>query len=223
MTTLGKILAVFVAVMSLVFVAFIGVTALAGPNWQHLAGQMDDYSFRESGGATPMWEVTHRLTEEVVGNAPSLAEALTIAQRDKKQRQTKKIAALKKQKQAFQATLQREKTASAADAKGIAARLANLQKRLVQLEENVVQVTVQGTEQSQLADNIRSQVAARRTDVERLETELSQVRVDRYRVNEQIEQLEQRLIRIEGQITRAEHRRQLLKDRGTSSQPAPAS
>lgn len=170
-----------------------------------------------------MWEVTHRVSEKKLGSSRSLAEAITIAQRDKKQRQTQDIAKLEKQKQVAKMKLEREKAAAAADAKGIDIRLAKLNDRFAKLQQQVAQVTVQGTGQAQLADNIRSQVAARRMDVERLETELSQVRVDSYRINEQIHRIEQRLIRIEGQISRAERRGQMLKTKGVARTPAPAS
>ena len=221
MTKLGKALVVFVTVMSLAFVAFIGVTAIGGPNWRAQAAEMNDYGFKRAPGDVPTWEVTHRVSGEIVTNAPSLPAALRDAQRHQQQQQTQAIAALDTDIKAAQTTIDAEKSASAADAEGIDKRLAQLNQLLGQLEQQVAEVTRQGTKQAELAGTTRAQVAARRGDVARLKTELSQVRVDRYRINEQIQQLEQRLIRLGGQINRADRRHQQLETREGGYNPAP--
>ena len=223
MTKLGKALVVFVTVMSLAFVAFIGVTALGGPNWRTQAEELKDYSFAQTGGDVPVWEVTHRITGESVGSKPSLPEALVAAQRHKKQLQNEQITALDQKIERTRKMLEFEGKAIGLDAKGIETRLSQLSTQLGELELRVADVTRQGTEQTQLAETILAEADARRKDVERLEAELAQVRVDRYRVQEQIKQLEQRLIRLGGQINRAGHRQNQLQENVDQYNPAPTS
>ncbi len=87
MTKFGKALVVFVAVMSVAFLAFIGVTALAGPNWQAKAADLDGYAIDPVPGDVVQWKVTERVTGKELGTKPTLPAALKAAQADKVQAQ----------------------------------------------------------------------------------------------------------------------------------------
>jgi chromosome segregation ATPase len=212
MTKFGKALVVFVAVMSVAFLAFVGVTALAGPNWQGKAAELDGYAIDAVPGDVVQWKVTERITGKELGTKPTLPAALKAAQDDKAQGQQQRITALTEEITRVQAIITAETPAAAVDQAGIQARVDALTKIIEQLDAQIVQLTRQGTEQAQKAEQIRGVAEARRQDVARLQAELAQVRTDRYRIHEQIKQLEQRLIRMGGQIDRAVRRNQQLQD-----------
>lgn len=212
MTKFGKALVVFVAVMSVAFLAFIGVTALAGPNWQAKAADLDGYAVDAVPGDVIQWKVTQRVTGKELGTKPTLPAALKAAQDDKAQAQQQRITTLDQEIQRVQLIIDAEKPAAEVDKAGIQARVESLRKIIEQLDAQIVQLTRQGIEQAQQAEQIRSVAEARRQDVARLQAELAQVRTDGYRIEEQIKQLEQRLIRMGGQIDRAVRRNQQLQN-----------
>ena len=223
MTKLGKVLVVFVTVMSLAFAAFIGVTAVGGPNWSAMADELSDYTFKKTGGEVPVWEVTYRVTGEGLGSSKSLPEAILDAQRHQKRIHAEKLQRLDASIEGLQQTIEFETNAAEIDKAGIEARFNALREQLDQVETEIANLTVEGTEQAQLAERIRNEVEARRTDVARLASELAQVRVDHFQVQEQITQLEQRLIRLNGQIDRADRRKtQLESEAGTENAYNPA-
>ena len=215
MTKLGKSLVVFVAVMSVAFLAFIGVTTLAGPNWQMKAADLDGYTIEATGGDVVQWKVTERVAGKDLGTKPTLPAAIETAQSDRISAQQNRIGQLDQEIARLQETINAEKPASEQDAAGIQARLAELGVLVGELDQQIVALVRQGTEQAAQAETVRAEAGARRADVARLQNELAQIRTDRYRVGEQIKQLEQRLIRMGGQIDRALRRQQQLRDRTT--------
>lgn len=220
MTKLGKALVVFVTVMSLAFLAFIGVTALAGPNWQLKANELEGYAFERTGGENPVWKVTNRVTGADLGSKPTLPAAIRDAQNDLAQRQQEQLATLDQDIAGLQEVLEAEKVALAADEAGIQLRLDELNQALAQLDANIVELTRTGTQEAQKAAALRAEADARRQDVARLQTEIAQVRTDHYQITEQIKQLEQRMIRMGGQIDRAVRRQTQLQDRTSEYDPA---
>lgn len=221
MTKIGKALVVFVTVMSLAFVAFIGVTALAGPNWQAKADALDGYSFEALGGDVPQWKVTERVTGKDLGTKQYLPAAVLAAQNDRAQTQQQRMTQLDQEIARLQGVLEAEKAAAAVDEQGIETRVAQLSQIIADLDQQILALTREGTAQAQQAERIRAEAGARRADVARLQSELSQVRTDRYRLAEQIAQLEQRLIRMGGQIDRAVRRQEQLQNRTTEYDPPP--
>ena len=213
MTKIGKALVVFVAVMSLAFLAFVGATTVAGPNWEAHASEIDEYAFEQTGADPPQWKVTHRQSGKDLGSKSYFPQAIVSAQNDLIPQQQQRITQLDGQIAAVQQTLEAEKSASAVDEKGIEIRLTELAAMTDQLDKQVLALTRRVTETAQQAEQIRSEAAERRADVARLQAELAQVRTDRFRVANQIEQLEQRLIRLDGQIDRAERRQDQLQER----------
>jgi chromosome segregation ATPase len=212
MTKFGKALVVFVAVMSVAFLAFIGVTALAGPNWQGKAADLEGYAIDPVPGDVVQWKVTERVTGKELGTKPTLPAALKAAQDDKANAQQQRIAALEEQIQQVQLKIDAETPAAQVDEAGIQVRVDALTQMIEQLDAQIVQLTRQGTERAQKAEQIRAEAESRRQDVARLQAELAQVRTDRYRIEEQIKQLDQRLIRMGGQIDRAARRNQQLQN-----------
>jgi hypothetical protein len=215
MTKLSKVLVVFTTVMSLAFLAFIGVTAIGGPNWLATAQGLDGYTIERTGGENPTWKVTERVTGKDLGAKPYLPQAIKTAQDDRIQAQQQRLTALDEEINRVKQTIEAEKPTSDIDAAGIEARFAELTKTLGDLDQEILRLTREGTEQAQQAEALRAEAAARRDDVARLQTELSQVRTDRYRVEEQITQLHRRLIRLRGQIDRAARRQEQLRGETT--------
>lgn len=206
MTKLAKVLVVFTTVMSLAFLAFIGVTALAGPNWQGTADQLDGYAFERTGGETPQWKVTESITGKDLGTKPNLPAAIAAAQDDRLRAQNERKTALDQEIALADEAIKVEKPASELDAAGVNNRFAQLRDTLQQLDARIAELTRQGTQQAQQAEALRTEAAARRDDVARLQNELAGLRTDRFRVEEQIDQLNQRLVRLRGQIDRATRR-----------------
>ena len=67
MTTLSKILALFITAASFAFLGFVMVSLIAGPNWQGMAHEFDAYTFENSGGENPTWSAKRRDDQQPVG------------------------------------------------------------------------------------------------------------------------------------------------------------
>src|SRR5688500_4249219 len=130
MNKVARVLVVFTAVMSVAFLAFIGVTALAGPNWLAKADALENYTFERTGGDAPQWKVTERVTGESVATTPYLPEALAKAQNHRVQAQQQRAAALDQEIARVQETLNAERPASETDAAGVQTRLGELSKTI---------------------------------------------------------------------------------------------
>lgn len=215
MTKLSKVLVVFTTVMSLAFLAFIGVTAIGGPNWLATAQGLDGYTIERTGGENPTWKVTERVTGKDLGSKQYLPQAIKAAQDDRIQAQQQRLTALDEEINRAKQAKEAEEPVSKVDEEGIQSRFAELEKTLGDLDAEILKLTREGTEQAQQAEALRAEAAARRDDVARLQTELTQVRTDRYRIDEQITQLHRRLIRLHGQIDRAARRQEQLRGEST--------
>jgi len=212
MTKAAKVLVVFTTVMSLAFLAFVGVTTVAGPNWQARAAELDGYTIERVPGDVPSYKVTERVAGKDLGSKPNMPSAIVAAQNDRTQAQNARKTELDAQIAAVKLARDEESAASKDDAAGVQLRLQRLSEELDRLDKEVLALTQQGTQKAQQAEAIRTDAAARRADVARVQNELAAVRADGFRVDEQIARLRQELIRIEGQIGRAERRRTQLQE-----------
>ena len=223
MTRLGKIFVVFTAVMSLVFLAFIGVTTLGGPNWQLRADELRDYGFTKNVTETGVtWSVTRRVAaddKKALKTTDSLPAAIVAAQQDRLAVQTERLREVDEQIAAIKQVSEAESAARVRDEPGIARRVEDLRREITRLDAEVVALTKEGTRQADAVIQTRDVVEARRQDIARLSAELALVRTDEYQIEEQTRRLQILLVRLEGLIERATRRQQQLEARedGTAS------
>lgn len=225
MTKLGKILVVFTAAVSVAFLAFVGVTAIGGPNWEARAKEIEGYGFNKNVSETgTTYTVTKNVTTEdkrTLVTAPSLPAAVVAAQKDRLTVQGERLQDLDGQIEEARGTLETERKAQTQDEAGVPRRIAALRAQIEQLDTDILELTKRGTQQAEAAGADRATAEARQHDVARLAAELAQVRTDRYQILEQQRQLEDLLVRLEGSIDRAERRRRQLATRTDEYDPAP--
>ena len=218
MTKLGKILVVFIAVMSLLLLAFVSVTTLGGPNWRLAADEQPDYSFVPVPGEKISWDVNRRgapdETRKLV-NTQSLPAGVVEAQKDKLAKQREKLDALAADLAAVQETLKVESAAVVPSEQGVTHRIEQLEAELERINEEIVAATKQGTEAGLEAERVRKEAEERRADAARLAAELAELRTDRYQIEEQQRQVRDLIARLTGLLDRTQRRNEQLRERTT--------
>jgi small-conductance mechanosensitive channel len=214
MTTLSKLLVVLVAILSVAFMGFAGVTTLGGPNWRAMAGSMKDYAFSQSEGDNPQWSVTSASGESLKTSAV-LPEVLVGAMDHKLGQQKTELDALTAQEPQVRERLQGFETSIEADKLSLQASLEANRARLAQLQQQYEQISRQVVQKTDEAQQVEQVVAARRTDVFRSTNQLEVLRADRALIGQLRRQMDDLIQQINADLEKASRRnRQLLERLG---------
>ncbi len=226
--TINKVLAVFLSVASLVFLALNIAYYSGGTNWQSemRAEDLKEFNFQLSDGDEPKWTVTaHDPKTGQARNVVSvdqnrISEAVLKARRDLKTRQDAELRAIREELPLVEERLAGLQAMQKADEDALRLRFEELDGTWVEegegaaktkrkdklgLVDNLAQsvVDISGVLSKRIGDttDARTDAENRRKDVFRLTNELEVLRTDRARLIELRRELADELVRL--QITNA--------------------
>ncbi len=213
MTSIGKIMAVFTAAASLVFLGFVWVSSVGGPNWRAEALELDEHYVLETGeGENSNYTIrTVHSGEQFDSSSPNLAKLVVDARRHRSEQQTQQIRALDEELATLNTELTNAEQFIQADLAALTKRENELASELEALNSELREITQQAIEKSQEAYDTRAESERLRNDVVRLKTQLNEIRIDRHRGEVQRAKLEDLLIRYEAQAEALKRRNRQLK------------
>lgn len=231
MTRFSKVFAVFSTVASLIFLGAAAITSIAGPNFraEHVE-DLPEYVFEEiqvpEGPST--WTVKARKNlgdkkagETIKSGAKSLPDAVLAARKHFSTYQVQRIDQLETRTKALDAEIAAAKLYIAKDLDALKRRESELQQEMVDLRQQIKDLSDQNIAKAQAAQGVRQEAAKRREDVARLTNQLAELRTDLYRIEEQQRKLRNVLVRLDGSIARAESRNEELTRATSSGGPKP--
>jgi hypothetical protein len=208
-TTVGKVLSVATAVASVIFLGFVLVATLGGPNWVAEANSVDGYSFVHAD--TGQWSATAHVGG---GNIPSSAviEPVLVGVYDAKIKQaTDATTALTGEEPKLQQAIADAGATIKTDLDALKFEVDALSKMLAATEAESLATAEQVEAKAEEVRKVELQIQSRREDVQRLSTQVEEIRTDRYRIRELQQQMQDLIQQIDGSLERAESRQQQLK------------
>lgn len=223
MTSIGKIMAVFTAALSLVFLGFVWVTTVGGPNWRAEAQELDEHYVFDSGeGENPQYTIRSAHAGEDFNRSNAVLPPLVVeARKHRSGQQQEQIRALDEEIEAIRSELTNAEQFIQADTAALTKRETELRASLDALNAELRELTQQAIEKSQEAYDKRAQSERLRNDVVRLRTQLDEIRIDRHRGEVQREKLEDLLIRYEAQVEALKRRNRQLQEATTPYEEKP--
>jgi septal ring factor EnvC (AmiA/AmiB activator) len=200
-TTIAKVLAVAVCVLSLGFMGFAIAVFAGGKNWNTELAAPDlaaKYQLTNSGGETPTWSTT-RLSGaggSVGGAVAGLPQALTAARKDLQSAQQAEITRLNPAIADAQKELENVKKLNATDIVAMQSRIDELDTQAAASEKNIAELSNRLTQLMDSAANTRKEAARRREDVARLSNQIELLRTDIYRLVKLKRTLTDRVVRL---------------------------
>jgi len=209
-TTVGKVLSVATAVASVVFLGFVLVATLGGPNWVAEANSIEGYSFARSDTDPVQWSAkSHVGGGSIAANVA--IEPVLVGVYDARIKAAKDAAQTLADKEPQLQTRLTEATASIdVDYKALKDQIDDLSKLLAQTEAESLATAEQVEAKAEEVRKIELQIQSRREDVLRLAAQVEEIRTDRFRVRELQQQMQDLIQQIDGSLERAENRRRQL-------------
>ena len=203
MTTISKVLAVFVSVASIAFMAFALAQRTGGPNWEAEAREDDlqaAYMFQKIEGETTSWDVTRRFDDgqgdDTLPRAVMLPLAVMKAREDLLASQNKRISDIQEELQRVSARKVILETTIQDDLDALKATQEKLVTVAQGLDKQIEAASKQLTSLSEESEEIRQEARKRGEDVIRLRNQLAEIETDIFRLGQLRTKLTDRLVRI---------------------------
>lgn len=228
MLNLFKVLAVFVAVISVTTMGIALSTFVVAPDLraEMNTSAMQNYTFTETLGENPQWTVTRRFSvngqqDGSVGTFPTGYDALIKAHQDLRQQLSTRTNEMSTETTRLIAEVTKFTANQQIDTEAIKQRIGKLKIQADAMAAVVQQKSDELQALSVKSREIRDETAERRTDVLRLRHELEELRTDLFRLTAIRRDLTDRVLRLEIE-------NQELLDRNTqlntgTANPAPVS
>lgn len=230
MTSLGKCLVVVAIVISLAFLGVVGMSWIAGPNFEAELGDpaFSDFHFTKAvddeGKAT--WSAETRLQryrdpskrtgkfeiQKVQGaNAKVLPSVMMQALKDEKTWQTARKTNLKSQLDALKKKIAAAIAANAADRQAAIKRLEGIDKRIQQLAQTRLNLSTAMRKNLTEVEVARGTIKVREEEIERLTSQIDILKADKERLETQLRKLQVALKELQAEVVRLEDRNGDLK------------
>ena len=185
MTTISKILCVFVLTVSLGFLGVAAVTAVGGANWQVERDQVTgDYSFEsttsEATGTTYSVKA-RRGDRQLAQGVKSLAAAVISARKDMVTHQNTRITKLKEETQAAETEMASWQSTVSVDEEAMTARCNELAQELATLNQQIDGVSKKNIAKVEKTQGTLRKNEARREEVYRLLAQFDEIQTDLFR------------------------------------------
>ncbi|MFK7821825.1 MAG: hypothetical protein AB8G99_24210 [Planctomycetaceae bacterium] len=211
--TFNKVLSVFVAVASMVFLGLIVAYTAGGVNWsaEIQANDLSEYSFQLSEGEDAKWTVTGPNGPMPSVPKARLADAVVKARKDLDSRQKAELRMLRDEIPNVDADLNAIRELKQIDTDAMTRRQAEVKSYLAELHKDVLQQSDIVTKRVRETTDTRTEAENRRKDVYRLTNELEVLRTDRARLVGLRRELADELLRLQIHLNS-------LKQRASQSQ-----
>jgi hypothetical protein len=210
-TTLGKVLSVATAIASVIFMGFVLVATMGGPNWEAEAHSIEGFTFSKTDTAPVKWTATKHVGQANFTPNDALEPVIVAAYDASKQEAQAKLDVLKAKDGPLQAAIDAAQASINTDVKALTDQIDELDKLLDQTEAEVLATAQQVDAKAEEVRKVEVQIQSRREDVLRLMAQVEEIRADRYRIHEIQQQLQDLIQQIDGSLDRAERRREQLK------------
>jgi len=207
MLNLFKVLAVFVAIISVTTMGIALSTFIVAPDLraEMNTAAMQNYTFERTTGETPQWTVTRRFSVNAqdpkergsVGTFPTGYDALIKAHQDLRQQLGNRSTEMSTETTRLAGEVTKFTANQQIDTEAVKQRIAELKTAS---DAMVAQVKLKSDELQALSvksREIREETAERRTDVLRLRHELEELRTDLFRLTAVRRDLTDRVLRLE--------------------------
>ncbi len=218
MTKTGKILAVFLTVIALCFMAFAGASILGGPNWMGRAEELTDYRVTVNPGPPVSYSAKHRFTDENKGSGDLLPRLVISLQRDQKQKLSEEEQSLDQNLDNLKRLIAEAERLQTLDLVSLAAKEQELTSRIEEISTEIDATHKMITQVVIETKTLTETLGLRTEDVLRLRDQLAILRADHERLVAQKSQLIDVLTLLEGSIDQLQRRNEQLQ----SVQPATA-
>lgn len=210
-TSVGKVLSVVTAVASVIFLGFVLIAMLGGPNWGAEAATVEDYSFALSDGNPRTWSATSHVGQVNIPSNKAIEPVLLAVYDAKLKVARDEEAALKQLEGPLEAAITESQAAIEKDNVALTALKTELQALLKATEAQALTTADQVEAKAEEVRKVELQITSRREDVERLQAQVEEIRTDRFRINAVQQQIQDLIQQIDGSIDRAESRRKQLE------------
>src|SRR5262245_38835217 len=126
-TTVGKVLSVATAIASVIFMGFVLVATLGGPNWEAEARSIDGYAFGKTDAQPIQWTATRHVGDKSISPSKTLEQVVVAVLDDKVNDIRTKAGDLEKQDAPLQAAITEANAAIATDVEALKKQIADLE------------------------------------------------------------------------------------------------
>ena len=222
MTTISKILCVFVLTVSLGFLGVAAVTAVGGANWQVERDQVTgDYSFEstvsEATGTTYSVKA-RRGDRQLAQGVKSLAAAVIAARKDMVTHQNGQITKFEDEKKVAETEMASWESTVSVDEAAMTARCDELAQELAALNQQIDGISKKNIAKVEKTQGTLRTNEARREEVYRLLAQFGEIQTDIFQINEQQKRLRDLLTRKRGIVNRLKRRQVQLVRSGARGQ-----
>jgi len=213
-TTVGKILSVVTAVASVIFLGFVLVATLGGPNWDAEAHSIEGFSIAPSDAQPKQWTATRHVGEGAINPNKAIEPVLVAVYDDRIKTANDEAGKLQAQEGPLDAAIAESKAATTTDVTALQDQIDELENQLDQTKTEALASAEQVEAKAEEVRKIELQIQSRREDVLRLSAQVEEIRADRFRIREVQQQLQDLIQQIDGSLERAAERLQQLKEQG---------
>lgn len=209
-TTIGKVLSVAIAIASVVFMGFVIVATMGGPNWEAEAHSIKGYTIGKTDAQPVQWTASRHVGDKTFSSSKTIEQVIVAVYDDKIQETRTQAQNLEQKVGPVEAAIAEASTAVPADVAALQRQVDDLRKLLADTEG---QVETKAEEVEAMAEKVRKielQIQSRREDVVRLLAQVEEIRADRFRIQAVQQQLQDLIQQIDGSIERAQRRRAQL-------------
>jgi hypothetical protein len=215
-TTVGKVLSVVTAVASVIFLGFVLIATMGGPNWVAEAQNLEGFSFSQTDASPPQWTATQHVGQGNIAPNRAIEPVLYAAYDAKLKDATARQQALEAQAAPLQTAITDSNAAIEKDLAALQKHVDELSALLGQTESEVLTTADQVEAKAEEVRKVELQIQSRRDDVLRLSAQVEEIRADRFRIRSIQQQIRDLIQQIDGSIERAANRRRQLEGRGGS-------
>ncbi len=220
MTKIGKVLCVFVLIISLAFLGVASVTVMGGVNWRVERDTVTgDYVFDKAVGETTTHSVKARRGDRALASGTKSLAAVVIKAHDdmvvQRNKQIQDLQAKTKltndEKDFWEQPLEIDKESMTARSDKLAVELATIREQIDGISKKNIEL-VQGTQKTLTTNE------SRREEIYRLLSQLEEIQTDLFQIKEQQKRLRSLLVRTSGVVGRLKRRQQQLVKAGARGQ-----
>ena len=215
-TTLSKIMAVFVTISCVAFMAVIMANVAAGgPNWTARARELKDVAFDRAGPEAP-WTAKKRTDGTDLGGGPILPAAIVKVQKTLTDAERARQAELDQKITRVKGQLTESKTMIDLDLDAIKRRQAELDTQYTALQADMAKVSQDYTTEAKKQTEDLAILKLRAQEFILIKNQLEELRAQREVATEEQARLKALLYQARANLERAKTRRQLLESDGAT-------